>query len=202
MREQHIHLYKGLKVLKSSHPEVRKIKRQQSGHSAHGNKVWRSSFVMLDYLETHPLEDNSRALEIGCGWGLTGLYLSKFQNIDVKGIDIDPSVKPYFDLQNKINGCELNFEACSFEALSYQTLSEYQYLLGTDICFWDELTQPLFDLIQKARTAGVKKILIADPGRPPFWALAERCADKLGSEVITRRIDQPWKSEKYILVIT
>ena len=202
MREQHFHLYKGLQVLKSSHPEVRKIKRKQSGHSAHGNKVWRSSFVMLDYLETHPLKENSRALEIGCGWGLAGLYLSKFQNIDVKGIDIDPSVKPYFELQNKINGCELNFEACSFESLSHQTLSKYQYLIGTDICFWDELTEPLFGLIQKARGAGVKKILIADPGRPPFWALAERCADKLGSEVITRRIDQPWKSEKYVLVIT
>ena len=202
MREQHFHIYKGLKVLKASHPEVRKIKRQQSGHSAHGNKVWRSSFVMLDYLETHPLKDNSRALEIGCGWGLAGLYLSKFQNIDVNGIDIDPSVKPYFDLQNKINGCELNFDTCSFESLSQQTLSEYQYVIGTDICFWDELTQPLFDLIQKSKTAGIQKILIADPGRPPFWALAERCADKLGSEVITRRIDQPWKSEKYILVIT
>ena len=202
MREQHFHLYKGLQVLKSSHPEVRKIKRKQSGHSAHGNKVWRSSFVMLDYLETHPLKENSRALEIGCGWGLAGLYLSKFQNIDVKGIDIDPSVKPYFDLQNKVNGCELNFEACSFESLSHKTLSEYQYLIGTDICFWDELTEPLFDLIQKARGAGVKKILIADPGRPPFWALAELCAEKLESEVITRRIDQPWKSEKYVLVIT
>ena len=202
MNHPHYHLFKGLKVLNSSHPEVRKIKRQQSGHSAHGNKVWRSSFVMLDYLETHPLQENSCALEIGCGWGLTGLYLNKFQNIRVKGIDIDPSVKPYFELQNKINGCEIDFEACGFESLSHQTLSEYQYLIGTDICFWDELTQPLFELIQKAKTAGVKKILIADPGRPPFWTLAERCAEKLGSEVITRRIDKPWKSEKYILVIT
>ena len=181
---------------------MRKIKRQQSGHSAHGNKVWRSSFVMLDYLETHPLQENSCALEIGCGWGLTGLYLNKFQNIRVKGIDIDPSVKPYFELQNKINDGEIDFEACGFESLSQQTLSEYQYLIGTDICFWDELTEPLFDLIKKAKTAGVKKILIADPGRPPFWALAELCAEKLGSEVITRRIDKPWKSEKYILVIT
>lgn len=164
--------------------------------------MWRSSFVLLDYLETHPLKENSRALEIGCGWGLAGLYLSKFQNISVKGIDIDPSVQPYFELQNKINGCEIDFEACSFESLSHQTLSEYQYLIGTDICFWDELTQPLFDLIRKSRTSGVEKILIADPGRPPFWALAELCAKKLGSEVITRRIDQPWKSVKYVLVIT
>lgn len=201
LNKQHFHLYKGLKVLKSSHPDVRKIKRQQSGHSAHGNKVWRSSFVMLDYLETYPLEQNSHALEIGCGWGLTALYLKKIQNITVKGIDIDPSVEPYFKLQNSINDCEIEFEACGFESLSPQALSQYQYLIGTDICFWDELTEPLFKLILKARKAGIKKILIADPGRPPFWALAERCAEKLDSEVITRRIYKPWKSEKYILAI-
>ena len=84
LKQQHYYLYKDLKVLKSSHPEVRKIKRQQSGHSAHGNKVWRSSFVMLDYLETCPLEENSHALEIGCGWGLAGLYLKKIQNVNIK----------------------------------------------------------------------------------------------------------------------
>ena len=202
MSERHFQIYKGLKVLKSTHPEVRKIKRLQLGHSAHGNKVWRSSFVMLDYLETHPLKENKSALEIGCGWGLTGLYLCKFQNIDVKCIDIDPSVKPYFELQNKINDCEIPFEACSFESLSQQTLSEYQYVIGTDICFWDELTEPLFELIKKAKTARVKKILIADPGRPPFWSLADLCGEKFKSEVITRRISEPWKSEKYILVIS
>lgn len=201
MNKHHHYLYKGLKVLKSSHPEVRKIKRQQSGPSAHGNKVWRSSFVMLDYLETYPFEENCHALEIGCGWGLAGLYLNKFQNVYVKAIDIDPSVRPYFELQNNINGCQINFEARSFESLTEQALSSYDYLIGTDICFWDELTEPLFNLIQRARISGLKKILIADPGRPPFWSLAELCTEKFDAEVITRRIYTPWKSEKYILVI-
>jgi predicted nicotinamide N-methyase len=202
LSQQHYYFYKDLKVLKSTHPGVRKIKRQQSGHSAHGNKIWRSNFVLLDYLETYPLEENSQALEIGCGWGLTGLYLNKIQNVNIKSIDIDPSVQPYFDLQNKINNCQIDFEACSFESLSQQALSRYEYIIGSDICFWDELTEPLLNLIQKAKTAGVKKILIADPGRPPFWELADLCAKKLDSDLITRRIDQPWKSEKYILVIT
>jgi predicted nicotinamide N-methyase len=201
LKKHHHYLYKGLKVLKSSHPEVRKIKRQQSEPSAHGNKVWRSSFVMLDFLETYPLEENSHALEIGCGWGLAGLYLKKIQHIFVKAIDIDPSVRPYFELQNNINDCQIDFEARSFESLTKQTLSEYQYLIGTDICFWDELTEPLFNLIQRARISGIKKILIADPGRPPFWSLAELCTEIFNTEVITRRIYTPWKSEKYILVI-
>ena len=63
------------------------------------------------------------------------------------------------------------------------------------------MTNPLFKLIDRALSSGEKKILIADPGRPPFWELTEKCAEKFDSEVITRRIYKPWKSEKYILVI-
>ena len=63
------------------------------------------------------------------------------------------------------------------------------------------MTEPLFELLQKAAQSTVKKILIADPGRPPFWALVDRCADTFNSEVITRRLHSPWKSEKYILIV-
>ena len=63
------------------------------------------------------------------------------------------------------------------------------------------MTEPLFNLIDRSLRSGVQKILIADPGRPPFWELTEKCAETFDSEVITRRIYKPWKSEKYILVI-
>ncbi len=199
--EPHIINHFGLKILRSTHPEVRRIKRKQLGHSAHGNKVWRSSFALIDYLETYPLEPQSKVLEIGCGWGLSGLYAAKKQNAEVTGIDIDSSVKPYFELQNSINDCAITFEERSFESFSQTELGEYQYIMGSDICFWDEMTNPLFDFIQQSVEAGIKKILISDPGRPPFWALAELCSETLNSEIITRRIYQPFKSEKYILVI-
>ena len=199
--EPHIINHFGLKILRSTHPEVRRIKRKQLGHSAHGNKVWRSSFALIDYLETYPLEPQSKVLEIGCGWGLSGLYAAKKQNAEVTGIDIDSSVKPYFELQNSINDCAITFEERSFESFSQTELGEYQYIMGSDICFWDEMTNPLFDFIRQSVEAGIKKILISDPGRPPFWALAELCSETLNSEIITRRIYQPFISEKYILVI-
>jgi len=180
---------------------VRKLKSQQSGHCAHGNKVWRSGYVLVDYLETQPLEKKTFALEIGCGWGLVGLYLNKFQEISVNAVDIDSKVMAYHQLHNTVNECQVNFEVCNFEKISGHKLAKYQYVLGSDICFWDELTQPLFELIQRAKESGVKKILISDPGRPPFWALEELCAQKFKSEVISRRIEKPWKTEKYILVI-
>ena len=202
MSNQHIIHHFGLKILRSTHPEVRKIKRKQQGHSAHGNKVWRSSFALIDYLETYPIEAPSKVLEIGCGWGLSGLYAAKNQQADVTGIDIDASVQPYFALQNAINDSVVKFQQRSFESLTTDELNQYQYIIGSDICFWDEMTDPLFDLIERAIKSGVKKILIADPGRPPFWELGDRCAQRLNSEIITRRIYQPFKSEKYILAIT
>lgn len=202
MSNQHIIHHFGLKILRSTHPEVRKIKRKQQGHSAHGNKVWRSSFALIDYLETYPIEAHSKVLEIGCGWGLSGLYAAKNQQADVTGIDIDASVQPYFALQNAINDSVVKFQQRSFESLTTEELNQYQYIIGSDICFWDEMTDPLFDLIERAIKSGVKKILIADPGRPPFWELGDHCVQRLNSEILTRRIYQPFKSEKYILAIT
>ena len=193
--------YLGIKALKSKHPGVRKIKRQQQGHSAHGNKVWRSSFVLMDYLTTYPPEEHSKVLDIGCGWGLTGLFLAKQYSAHVTGLDIDESVAPFFALQSEVNQCEMTFEARSFESLTSQELSTYQTIIGTDICFWDEMTTPLFTMLGLAIEAGVERIIIADPGRPPFWDLVDRCAEAYGAEVITRRIYEPWKTEKYMLVI-
>lgn len=201
MSEDHIIHHFGLKVLRSSHPDVRRIRRKQQGHSAHGNKVWRSSFALIDYLETYPFEKESNVLEIGCGWGLSGLFLTKNQGANVTGIDIDASVQPYFQLQNALNGCDIAFQERDFESIDQDELNHYHYIVGSDICFWDEMTEPLFELLQKAAQSTVKKILIADPGRPPFWALVDRCADTFNSEVITRRLHSPWKSEKYILIV-
>ena len=73
--------------------------------------------------------------------------------------------------------------------------------MGTDICFWDEMTRPLFDLISLALKVGVERIIIADPGRPPFWALVDLCAEAFQIDVVSRRIYEPWKTEKFILAI-
>ncbi|MDG1485655.1 MAG: methyltransferase domain-containing protein [Porticoccaceae bacterium] len=201
MNQRHFIEYLGIKALRSTHPGVRKLKREQNGHSAHGNKVWRSSFVLMDYLSTNPPQPQAKVLDIGCGWGLTGLFLAKQYQARVTGIDIDNSVAPFLALQAQANQCEINFQARRFESLSAEELGQYQLLIGTDICFWDELTQPLFDLLERSLNAGVERIIIADPGRPPYWSLVDLCVQALDAAVVTRRIYEPWKTEKYLLVI-
>ena len=197
----HIIEHLGISALRSTHPEVRKLKRQQSGHSAHGNKIWRSSFVLMDYLTTYPPTASSKILDVGCGWGLTGIFLAKQYNADVTAIDIDPSVEPFLQLQASVNKCDIAFQARSFETLTQADLWTYDSIIAADICFWDEMVQPLIDFIHLATESGVKKITIADPGRPPFWELSEYCTQSLGAEIVTRRIYQPWKTEKFILSI-
>ena len=197
----HIIKHLGISALRSTHPEVRKLKRQQSGHSAHGNKVWRSSFVLMDYLTTYPPEPASQVLDVGCGWGLTSIFLAKEYAANVTGLDIDSGVEPFLQLQAQVNQCEINFQCGGFESLTATELLAFDLIIAADICFWDEMVDPLLDLFRDALAAGVKRIVIADPGRPPFWSLCEHAVETLDAEIVTRRIYEPWRTEKFLLVI-
>ena len=193
--------YLGVKALQTNHPAVKKIKRQQSGHTAHGNKIWRSNFVLMDYLSTYPPNQNSKILDIGCGWGLTSIYLAKIFEAKVTASDIDPNVEAFLRLHSSINKCDIKFQIKAFQDYSEQDLSHYDAIVSSDICFWDELVEPLIKFISRAKCAGVKNVYIADPGRPPFWALCDQCVGAYDAEIVTRRIYEPLKTEKFILAI-
>ena len=193
--------YLGVKALQTNHPAVKKIKRQQSGHTAHGNKIWRSNFVLMDYLSTYPLNQNSKILDIGCGWGLTSIYLAKIFEAKVTASDIDPNVEAFLRLHSSINKCDIKFQIKAFQDYSEQDLSHYDAIVSSDICFWDELVEPLIKFINRAKCSGVKNVYIADPGRPPFWALCDQCVGAYDAEIVKRKIYEPLKTEKFILAI-
>lgn len=68
---------RSLKVLKASHKEVRRLKKEAHCPSIHGDKVWDSSFLVMDYLARNKPPLNSTFMDLGCGWGLLGIYASK-----------------------------------------------------------------------------------------------------------------------------
>jgi hypothetical protein len=57
-------------------------------------------------------------------------------------------------------------------------------------------------MIKRALKAGVKQIIIGDPGRQPFYDLAELCEEKFPNTIsISRRITTPKTSTKNLLII-
>jgi predicted nicotinamide N-methyase len=75
--------------------------------------------------------------------------------------------------------------------LTAQDLAAFDLIVGTDICFWEDLVDPLYQLVQYGVAAGVAEILIADPGRPPFDELCTRCVQQDNAEVFTWTMTTP-----------
>ncbi len=57
----------------------------------------------------------------------------------------------------------------SFQQLSVEKLKDYDIILGADICFWDEMSAALYNLINRAKKAGVK---LSDVSKPKDAAQA------------------------------
>jgi len=191
----------GLRLLLSRHPEVARLKRKHAP-SVHGNKFWSTSWLLIDHIKKTRLKPGSKILEIGCGWGLTGIFCAKKFDAAVTAVDIDPDIYPYLDLHARINRVNVEFLNKGFDQISSRRLQDVEMIIGSDICFWDNLIDPLRRLIQRARRASVGRILIADPGRPTFDSLVEALSPKRGVEVLDREIHKPRRMSGKILQIT
>ena len=192
----------GLRILTGAHASVRALRR--AGHVAeiHGNKLWNSSFLLMEHLKKHPLPAGTRVLEIGCGWGLLSIFCAKRFGAVAHGVDADANVQPYMHLHAELNGVEVTSEKKTFAQLTTKMLADYDLVVGGDICFWDDLNRDLFNLIRRARKAGVGTVMIADPCRPPFTALAERCEATLpNTERRTVHLSRPVKASGQILIV-
>ncbi len=172
----------GLTVCKNSHPDIRKIRRETGDPSIHGNKFWKSSILLMDYLQEYPLRKRARVLEVGCGWGLAGIFCAKHFNARLTSLDADSSVFPYLEYHAELNGIGVNTWRCRYEKIRMADLEQFDVIIGADICFWDQMSDMLYNLISRARRAGVSRVVMTDPGRPPFRTMAERLMHKQGAE--------------------
>ena len=196
---------RSLVLLKPAHKEVRKLKRDAHVPSIHGHKIWNSSFLIMDYLSRNKPPKKSRFMDLGCGWGLLGIWAKKKFECKVTAVDADEDVFPYLELHANINGVSnIKTRKKRFEKLKKADLEGFHTLAGADICFWDELTPVLYKLIRRAIKAGVKRIIIADPGRDPFYQLVELCEkDKtMVADVVERTTTRPKVAVADLLVVT
>ena len=129
------------------------------------------------------------------------MFCAKTYKARTTAIDADANVFPLLKLHARTNKIKLKTKVCRYEHLKSALLTQQDMILGADICFWDELVEPLFSLIKKAKKNGVKKIIIADPGRTPFLKLAKKCKKKFGAKLKPTEISSPVKESGYLLII-
>lgn len=189
----------GLTIRKNAHPDMRKLRREAGDASLHGNKFWKSSCLTMDYLKKHPLPSGARVLDLGCGWGLGGIFCAKQFGAKVTSLDADPSVFPFAEYHADLNDVEIQTWRCRYERVTEQDLAGFDAVIGTDICFWDKLESPLYNLTRRAMRAGVGRVLLVDPGRPPFRRLAERAQEKLDADYREWQTQRPLKATGCIM---
>ena len=199
--EDHLDDGYGILLPKSKYPALRRLKRKHDP-SAHGTKTWESSFPLMDFLLHHPPRRRARILEVGCGWGPAGVFCAKIFDARVTGLDIDPEVFPFLELMCELNEVSVKPFEGGFEDLSKKELAPYDTIIGSDICFWDKLVKQLGGMIERALDAGVKRVIIADPGRPTFTRLCKRLGKQINVEVYDWYAMDPDYAQADIAVFT
>lgn len=181
----------GIVRLMAGHPAMRKLRDEGHIPSIHGNKHWPSADLLIDYLQEHPLKKKAHVLDAGCGWGLGGIYCAKTYKAKVTAVDADDAVFPFLRAHAELNGVEIECLKKKFQGVKKEVLKDIDAIIGADICFWDEMVKPLLKLIDRALDSGVKRVMIADPERSPFFTLAKKCSKRYGAELVE------WRSEAY-----
>jgi predicted nicotinamide N-methyase len=157
--------------------------------------------MLMDFFKRRGLPEGVRVMEVGCGWGLAGIYCAKKHGAKVTGVDVDPEVFPYLRLHAEINRVEIATIKKSFGGLTARDLKGFDVLIGADICFWDSMVFSMKRLINRALRTGVRMVLIADPGRPTFDKLGEYFTEKGRGEILDWTAQRPRRIQGRILKI-
>lgn len=180
----------GVRFYQSRHTRIRQLKRLHSPLEF-GHRVWSSCWLLMDYLKTLRAPPGLKVMEVGCGWGLAGIFCAKNLQASVTCVDADPEVFPFLQLHAELNQVQIATLSKRYEDLTSQDLDGVELLIGADICFWDEMPGQLIPLIDQALASRVPLILIADPGRSSFAKLTEYCEAKYGASAFTLSVRKP-----------
>lgn len=175
MPEEHIYQAYSVYLLTSQHRLIRRLKRAYEP-SIYGNKTWKASFLLMDYLLHNPPRRGARGLELGCGWGPGAVFCARRFKAKMTCLDLDKDVFPYLEVIAALNNVAVDPLQANFNSLTAERLGREYMVIGSDICFWDSMVKPLFEVVERAIAGGVQRVVIADPGRPTFYELADCCA--------------------------
>jgi predicted nicotinamide N-methyase len=155
----------------------------------------------MEVLKNHGLSSGLNVMEVGCGWGLAGIYCAKNHVANVTCVDIDSEVFPYLSLHSDLNRVQVSTLCMGFDEIESRQLAGIDVLIGADICFWDEMADSLQALIIRALAAGVRLVVIADPGRVTFEVLETYFVAHHRGQASSRSVRRPFPVCGRVLVV-
>ena len=173
-----------IKYFTGAHQKIRDHYQAGRRPTEFGNKVWATSLVLLNYLEERPFElQGLRVLEIGCGWGLLGIYLAKTFGCRVTCSDLDEHVLPIVQDHARLNNVAVATKKAAFSELDTEFLKDFDLIVGAEVCYSEEVGKEITSLIDRAFLTNLGHILIADPGRPDFQDCCDYTTQKHPTEI-------------------
>lgn len=190
----------GIRVLLDSHPEIQDL-RKYCKSTCFGDCPWTANWLLISYFKKNSLPDGVRIMEIGCGWGLPGIFCAKKYNATVVSVDIDPNVFPYLRLHARCNRVDVETVTKSFEDITEADLENIDLFIASDVCFLFSMVDPLKKLIHRTLCAKVHQVLIGDRGRPPFYKFIEDFIKTGTGEIIRWSSNFPFPTQGEIFKI-
>ena len=180
----------GLRIPKPSHPELRKLHSRHTP-TAQGHKTWNATWLLADFLTRQDLPRGLRVIDVGCGWGLAGIFCARAFAAQVTSVDIDSQVFPFLQLHARLNEVEVQTLESPLDEIPANLLAEQDLLVGVDICFREKMVAPVHSLVERALAVGVPRLLLADPSRPSFKNLCTLCAAHSNTHSQSWQIPEP-----------
>ena len=147
--ESNVDYVYGIFLLTEKHKLIRALKKIHQP-SVHGTRTWGSAFLTMDYLTHNPISKGCSVLDLGCGWGGASVFCAHKFKAQVTAVDLDPAVFPFLNVFAEINSVEVKTRKADFTKLKGPDLGQNQVILGSDICFWDSLVEPLVKMVNRA----------------------------------------------------
>lgn len=164
-------------------------------------KVWRASFLLVDYLAQQSISKSEKVHELGCGWGAASSFVQRQFQAHVEASDADVNVEPFLSLLNKANNSDVAFVQASFKQLA--SLQEYSWdiFIGADICYSETAKNELVELISKFLQQSGRQVILSDIGRSYFMELVEELTkqERLKLSLVKRCLTIPVQVDGYIL---